>query len=87
MFAHWTEHFQSLWGQLSKNPGAFAQSTNSSANAIVQTYGAITDTHTFTTTDQSRLTAMIQQQQVDECDDMEMRALAAKRTLARLVPM
>merc|ERR1719502_821066 len=64
--------------ELSKNPGAFAQITNSNANAIVQALGAITDAASFTTMDKSRLTAMIQQQQGDSDDDMELGAPAAK---------
>jgi len=64
--------------ELSKNPGAFAQITNSNANAIVQALGAITDAASFTTMDKSRLTAMIQQQNGDSDDDMELGAPAAK---------
>jgi len=63
--------------EMSKNPAAFAQVAGSSMAATVKAFGAVLDAAAFSSSDQKKLSALIQSQNADTDDDAEFGAPAA----------
>merc|ERR1740122_650524 len=63
--------------EMAKNPAAFAQIDPENMNAALQAFRAILDAAALSSSDQQKLTALVQSQQSDDADDDELGSPAA----------
>merc|ERR1740129_1917749 len=63
--------------EMAKNPAAFAQIDSKNMNGALQAFRAILDAAALSSSDQQKLTALVQSQQSDDADDDELGSPAA----------
>merc|ERR1740122_481536 len=63
--------------EMAKNPAAFAQIDPKNMNAALQAFRAILDAAALSSSDQQKLTALVQSQQADDADDDDLGSPAA----------